>query len=490
MIEALSQFASPPALGLLAAMVGHPLTRVWLLVRCRWVGSDTYYHFMVGELLRRAGRLPLRNHRFLLVETVDYPPVVPFVVASWPPSRIRLLQYAGPAADFGTLVVVGVTAFWLGGLSAASLAALAYASTPASFDMGYSFNPRPVANLFLAVVLASLIAVSHVGPLALAVAIVFGSLVLLTHRLTTQSLVVCAFAYFVFAPLPSAATIFLSLLVAALLSKGYYVRSLRGHVAFIRDIRRLLPTRSNPATALLRTLRGNPHVLAVAFLVIQHPSQSRDTMVLIAWTGALLVTAAVWPFGEGDRHFANASSPVAILVSLGQWDGATGAVPALTIAVGLGIIAAKLAVYPRLAKRGTNTIVTAALRRACRSIRASWNRPTRPLVLTWPQSLSYQVMYFAQARGVLASGGTGSGLAFNRALETRLREGGLSALSRSEVPDFLICLDRAGMSDADTPWAKIFERDGVRVYQRGDAGGGEHGGPEEPVVAIEDGARQ
>lgn len=449
------------------AAVLHVATRTWLILRYGWVGSDTYYHLIVGGLLRIRRRWPLRHDRFIRPEVVDYPPLLPLLSAIWPRKHLRQLQYLGPGSDFGTLLAVGVIALWLDGVWAASIAMMVYASTPYTFDMAYSLSPRPLANLFMTLSLGALLLVDELGVPAVVAAGLFGGLVLLTHRLTTQSYLAAAGAFAVFAPLEVLSAVAISVFAAITLSGGVYLSTLQGHLAFIRDIRNSPLHRGSPARDMAKVLAGNPHLVLVAFLVSSQWDALPDKSAVLALaTVVIWVVAISWPYGEGDRHFANASTLTALTASLGVWSGGSSTLLAATVAAGTIIITTKLASYPELAKRGASTVVTAPIREACAMIRAETVAPTQPLVLTCPQSLSYQVMFFAHARGVVASGGTGTGLAYNVGLEIRLQQSGIPGLLDSEAPDYVVCLDRHRPSGLERGFIQIFDSGGTEVYRR------------------------
>jgi hypothetical protein len=130
------------------------------------------------------------------------------------------------------------------------------------------------------------------------------------------------------------------------------------------------------------------------------------------------------------------------------------------------LIGAKMYAYPRLAARGAGTLVMPTLREGCAVVRAVYQHADRPLILVLPQSLSYQVMYFADARVVLASGGTGAGLAYNWDLSARLGQFGLNGLRDEEQPDVVMFLDSVRIELPHAQWQLLFQRGGLSIYWR------------------------
>src|SRR5579884_1561033 len=230
-------------LGLIATF--QLVTRVHLLARFKWVGSDTFYHLTLADLIRRIGSICLVNDRFTLPERVDYPPLVPLLSSLVPRSRDRVLQFVAPLTDTVTLVAVSLAAGHLWGLRGALVAALVYASTPYAFDMSFSFSPRPIAHLFLTLAMAVLFFADRSFIATLVVAGMVG-LVYLTHRLTTQSLLILLTAYALFDPTESLKVVAGALIFAVALSRGYYLRSARGHVAFLLTLSKVSIERRFP----------------------------------------------------------------------------------------------------------------------------------------------------------------------------------------------------------------------------------------------------
>lgn len=462
---------STPAIvcAIILLVVGHCLVRSYFLLRYGWAGSDTYYHFVLAEQIRIAGMAKLSNKRFVVPEAVDYPPLLPFLISRVPPGYVRRLQYLAPFTDTLTLIMVIATAYWWWNPSAALISGLVYSLTPYTFDMAYSLNPRPIGNLFMSLVLIALVSPKP-GIWTIALATVGGSLVLLTHRLTAQSFAACLAIFALFNPGHAISVAALAAGLAVLVSRRWYVVSVKGHIAFLRAIGFAQCSAVNFYNNFIRIVTGNPHILLIMGLGIWGSFLDVERHILAAWVMTLLLLALLWPFGEGDRHFANASSSVALLIG-GSGAGLNDWVfVVIGLVGGLMLIGAKLYAYPRLAARGVGTLVMPTLRAGCAVVRAVYQHADRPLILVLPQSLSYQVMYFADARVVLASGGTGAGLAYNWNLSARLRQSGLNGLTQEEQPDVVIFLDIVRIELPQAQWQLLFQRGGVSIYRRASTG--------------------
>jgi hypothetical protein len=452
-------------LAIIAVVITHIILRCYLLLRFEWVGNDTYYHFVLGELIRKRGIRQLVNSRFIVPEHVDYPPLIPYLVSITPNRYLQLLQYVSPIADTITLMAISIAAWNWWGAPTALVAALVYASTPYTFDIAHSFNPRSIGNMFLSLALIILLVGNMNSAAEIATVSILGAMVLLTHRLTTQSLIICLIALCFF-DITNALIIILSFLFAIFLSKIYYIVSIRGHISFLKSIGFSNIALSSYRKGLARIIQGNPHIFTFILIALTIKYSDTKTPMLQIWIVALFALAILWPFGEGDRHFANASSSVALLIGYASNNFINNLFVAIIIIIGFALIIIKNLLYPRFAAQGTGTIVVESLREGCTKIRASCSGLCRPLVLALPQSLSYQVMYFADARVVLASGGTGSGLAYNWQLRRRIQKDGLHGLSDNEQPDYLVCFESVSIETPEQDWQCMFQRAGLMIYRR------------------------
>lgn len=309
--------------GIGLVLVLHLTMRGYLIARYGWVGSDTYYHFTLAELVRTSGIRGLTNDRFLRPENVDYPPLIPSLVARLPAGSARSLQYLAPIADTLTLAAVaGAGACWFGPV-AGLLAALTYSSTPQTFDIAYSFGPRAVANLFLTLFLLTLASGAAPQAAVIALAAVLAALVLLTQRLSAQTLAVCLTMYGITRdPLSALACGTGALALAIVASKGYYLVSLRGHLSFLTALaRQLLKSSQGGLRGVLhsglarsvRLVRGNPH-LAIVPLIWASGGSSSTLGLLETWILAIGALSIAWPLGEGERHFTGGAAIVALMV--------------------------------------------------------------------------------------------------------------------------------------------------------------------------------
>jgi hypothetical protein len=468
--------STSPANGLLAHILGAVafglsalfvfLSRFSLLYRCRWVGSDTFYLFIMAALIREQRTTNVLNARFVLSEREHHPPLVPVLLSKVGPARFQLAQCVGPSADLVTFGIVLFGAHVIWGPSAALLAGLVYGTTPSAFDVTYSLTPRALGNVLLGAIFVSIMVLHPDTPLALAICAVLGSLILLTHRLTSQSLLATLVPYALIQPLFALFSIGGAVALAMVWSKGYYATSLGGHITFLRSLGISRPSPRSILQNVALALAGNPHFVPVLIVIAQTPRDANQ-VTLLYWITGLAVVSIWWPFGQGHRHFANASVPVALFLgSVSANESALVRIIVLSAAVGGAYIVLKNAIYPALARRGRSTVVSPELLRACARLRECWRGPSLPLVLVWPHALTYQVMYFAQCRAIAGSGGTGPGRIYNITMEDRIRRDGLAGIGRKDKPDFIVHNDAMPLTVPGEEWSCIFREGHLRVYRR------------------------
>lgn len=209
---------------------------------------DNWYWLLCAEDVRRRKRLPARLPYFLLEEAEQwYPPLYSVFLALFPgkflerwgaylSQTIDLLY--GPAIFWGVYLTSG--SLFIAGLSAFSLG-IAY--LPLYYNL--QLQPRSPANLVLAGVMLSVwLHLSSGSLLGWSAALIGTTLLLLLHKMTTQMLVVYLIATSLWfgsasvALLPAAA-----ILLALLVSGGFYLKTLRAHWDIVtfwhENIRRL-----------------------------------------------------------------------------------------------------------------------------------------------------------------------------------------------------------------------------------------------------------
>jgi hypothetical protein len=322
------------------------------------LGVDHWYWKAWVETYRRERRFPPELPQYVLDEQQWYPPVFPLLLAHLPAvvfeGCTRLLAIGVDLLRLGLLL--GATAWLSGGdMAAVMVAGLVYALAPILVSYNVQLNPRGLGALLLdGGIILVLWAYALDGPAwAWLIAALLGGVVLLTHKMTTQLLwFLCLAAASLTLDWRFAALIPASVLVALVLSRGFYAKVAIAHwdiVTFWNRNWRWLqahPLKESPVygepgyetpTKLHR--RGLPGVAqhvrylagylpagwimaALLALGTLRPSVPAE-VALAVWAGLVLAFAAATtlvPFlkclGSGGYYLYNAAFPVALLWGL------------------------------------------------------------------------------------------------------------------------------------------------------------------------------
>ena len=441
------------------------LLRSYLILRFGWAGKDTYYHLTIARSIQVSGRLPDVVDRFAEPEVYDYPPLLHVILSRFPEAWHQRLQFLGPLSDTLAALVVYLFCLDVAGGNVALAAVAIYSFTPFNLETSFGLGPRPVANLLMVVCLVSAFyAITAPSLLPLAVALLSAALVLLTQRLAVQSLAAVLVAEaVVFSDLLPLVILVGAFPLALMLSRGLYLRVLRGHIAFIRVMggRLLDPEKrkeqSSPLLDVKAIAFNLPALLFVPLLVLSPLPWTPLLAYAIAWMAGLLVLSAAWVFGEGYRHMAN--SVAAVAMAGGLWGANTGE---WAIVYAVVLLSAALSLFKmfRLARRpDLGVTISGDALAAYRFIREHGGRDD--VVLSIPTDLSYHAAYFTGMVTAHSSGGFARGLAFNCGLNRKVREGKVG-----EVVDDLRVRWIVSLHDAlDLPGAVVRTFGPVRLYE-------------------------
>jgi len=217
-------------------LIGFLLRYVPFRIAGNALGVDHWYWKLYLETYWRDRRFPPELPQYLLEEHQWYPPLFIMLVAKLP--RIVFERYSyliGVAVDVLRLGITMTVAAVVGKGNPlfVAMAGMVYATTPVNVSYNVQLNPRGLGGLFLDLqVLIVLVLVGPVGgPWWLwGVACLLGALVLLTHKMTSQLMFFLALlAALITGDLRIAGILPASMLVALMLSGGFYWKVLRAH---------------------------------------------------------------------------------------------------------------------------------------------------------------------------------------------------------------------------------------------------------------------
>lgn len=324
-------------------------------------GIDVWRHLLIARFLRRHRRLPrngeLSNHLF--AEGTDYPPLLRVLLAGCP-SRwwLTLQRFLAPLFDAAhCLTLFGIV--W--GLTrdpwAAALAQVAYLVNPLVILENSNLTTRSFSSLLFTWSMWPLLAFAQThawGYLALAIGMM--ALLLLSHRLAVQALgILVAIMTAVDRRGVYLAVLGAAMGVALLISRGFYLKVLRGHLLmldywwhnsrnrFAHQIRGLAKT-SQPTQDVVHELYQWLAKLPAAAVVAGFPMAWFAVVAAgLWWWGPLraevplpswvIRDALIWALGllgagmvirqvpalrflgEGERYGEYAAFPVAVLTA-------------------------------------------------------------------------------------------------------------------------------------------------------------------------------
>lgn len=359
-------------------------------------GVDHWFWKLYVRTCRAQHRFPPHLSQYLLDEHQWYPPIFPLAISVWPWATSEHGSVWLPIMVDGVrhgLLLATVSWLTAGDRNSVIVASLVYSLTPILVSYNVQLNPRGLGALLLDTLLVIALwthisASLEVWP-RLAIVLLAG-IVLLTHKMTTQLLwflvVVGAIA------LRSAALLSLlplSIVVALIVSGGFYLRVMRAHADIVtfwqRNWRWLQahpvdesplfgdPRYETPTKFFRRGIRGvirhisylfgfNPWawLLPLSFLVPGRPFDDVQRL-LVVWSVTVLAFAGltIWipwlrGLGSGYYYLYNAAFPVALLWA----HRSAGSRVGISVAAGVAIIAAIPlgAFYIRLTKRRVDVV--------------------------------------------------------------------------------------------------------------------------------------
>ena len=201
-------------------------------------GVDQWFWKAYIDKLRTQKVFPPSLPQFLLDKEQWYPPLFPLLIAKLPAIVFeRYSMQLSIIIDLLRMVLLMVAVWWLSHSELALLiAGSVYCLTPLLISYNMQLNPRGLGALFLDAMWLSVLGV-WLGELSqwyALLSLIFAGLVLITHKMTTQVFWFTAlFAAIFLQDIRIAALIPCSMLMALLLSAGFYRRVFRAHVDII-----------------------------------------------------------------------------------------------------------------------------------------------------------------------------------------------------------------------------------------------------------------
>ena len=206
----------------------------------RKFGVDVWTRLLEINLVRQNNhRIPKKiDKRFIISGNFDYPPVFPFLLSFIPKNRLEKIQgFVAPIFDCLLGIVVYIFVFSLtGNIMASLLSQIAYILTPVTALENSYLTPRSLGYFLMSVTLLLLLIFhTNYNYIYILFSIILTTILFLSHRFAMQSLIFgCLFFTILDQSIWYLMVLFSGFFGAVLLTKGYYIRVLEGHLANIR----------------------------------------------------------------------------------------------------------------------------------------------------------------------------------------------------------------------------------------------------------------
>ena len=317
------------------------------MLKNRKTGCDAYYFLLTVDAFKKQRRIPIRLPPYYLLDASEqwYPPGFTIFLSLFSKRILdRVHFYIGPLLDSLNGLMLGLLLWtigveWIGIIGGM----LVYAIIPAVVLPTTSLNSRPLGNLLFTLTFLSLLIALQQNPiLAWLGFVIFGFMLLMTHKLTMQELVmVCGACAVVFLDLRYVLALAGLFLFTLTLSGGFYYKVLLGQREILWFWRKYWPFweahqvydspiygkhgqrklfYGNTPTHYLRYARillaANPFLILVPFLTAG--AYAPIALAVIGASALIAVLTLIIPglrfLGEGEKYLKYTAFPTAYLV--------------------------------------------------------------------------------------------------------------------------------------------------------------------------------
>ena len=239
--------------------------------------------------------------------------------------RYQKLQILSPVVDILTGIAIFIFCYAYINFLIAIISTTLYVVTPFVLDNAYSFNPRSFANLFFVLTVFSCINTVLFNSITwLCVSVIFLCISPPAAQTdNTMPLPYSGHTRYRSAISTSENHLLLSIVAAIIVTKGFYLNVLWGHLAFISEFghKAFNDKYQDERPALFpdpKQLLFNMPIFLVLLLVVFYPLNLQDPYVysFLMWALALTLLSIIWVFGEGIRHMICSVWSFSILTAL------------------------------------------------------------------------------------------------------------------------------------------------------------------------------
>jgi hypothetical protein len=384
------------------------LIRIVPLLKLRLESGDNYYHLLAARQIRREKKLPSELGYFIFKGTYSYPPLLHLILASIQKpqhydNRTRSALLVSPIIDVLSCIFLYYSVSLIIDPAIALLSALIYMSTPILVFESLPITPRPLGLLFLNAYLLCLYGFSSYHALELLIPASFcvtGAL--LGHKMATQSLFfVGIFLSLVFVALDYSISEFVvisilsGLILALIISKGFYKKVFRGHKAMLGYHFKHGNYKGEKRFGnAIEIIQRWPWIflLPIAFFIGNTQSlQASENLVLLLWGLFFITITMLWRYGDNYRYLVYGVAPLSIVLAQLLW-----ASPELQRNILLTALVAgnALRIIVFFRRRSKESLVSQSLRKCFDFLRRQDNFSIGCV----PVSLNYPTAYFTEKK--------------------------------------------------------------------------------------------
>lgn len=332
-------------------------------IKNRYFGVDGWRHLMIADYIRVNKKYPKCMDKFLIEAPSDYPPCLRVILSWFPKSFIDRYEWlVCPAIDFCHIMVLfGFVYYFTHNLILAVLSQIIYLSTPLTIMENSNLTTRSLASFLFTLTFVGILGFLFTGSwLFFIYAVAMVSLLLLSHRMSVQAMLFLVVFFTIYDKNILYLLIFaLGMGLAIIVSKGFYLTVIKGHLAMLEYWRqnimyryahevRGLPKKGQKkntdmvfniyqkvkSAPFIVVFAANPFVLFVLnFVLIRkfdfYPSVDyfgfNPALMdkFIAWVLFLLIAGIIIRsfrfvefMGEGERYIEYAAFPISIMGAL------------------------------------------------------------------------------------------------------------------------------------------------------------------------------
>lgn len=205
----------------------------------RKFGVDIWTHLLYLKEYHKQKGIPKKiKNGFLIPGNYDYPPIFIIILSKFPFKLVEKYEFLfSPFFDSLLIILIFHISFYLtGNLFLSLVTQMIYTLTPIIVLENSSATPRSLGySLFTILFLSLFLFIRDKQFFFLFPAILSGTLIFLSHRFTTQGFLFFSVFFTILEKNPVyVGTFILSFILAIILSKGFYLKVLKGHIGNLK----------------------------------------------------------------------------------------------------------------------------------------------------------------------------------------------------------------------------------------------------------------